>query len=108
MTCGFDSHQKQNVITLLQVMRVNLNQLIQSFLMGFIVGNIFGSLLPIFRVLEGSNIMVIGVLIIYIELMTHSYYSKKFQQTQTYTSIYFSFTIGILISFFIDSYKVGS
>lgn len=90
-----------------EVMRVNLNQLIQYFFIGFIIGNIFGSLLPLLRVLEGSNILIIGGIILSIELMTQFYYSQL-RQTQVHKPVYFSFNIGILISFFIDSYKVGS
>ena len=88
-------------------MRVNLNQLVQYFFIGFVLGNIFGSLLPIFRVFEGSNILIIVIILLYIELMTHFYYSKL-RQIQVYTSLYFYFNIGLLVSFFIDSYKVGS
>nr|YP_009326927.1 Ycf20 [Codium simulans]ANJ70870.1 Ycf20 [Codium simulans] len=73
------------------------------FFYGFIFGNIFGSFLTYIRLLLFWDGFIILLCLIYFE-----FFSKIQSKLNIWNSELFLFQSGVLISFFIDAYKVGS
>ena len=105
---------------LLKFINKKLTKLKKNFLsflfflfFGFFLGNLFGTLVDSIRKLNVADSFLILVLIFIIEYINFIVYNKNnkksnFQFKITLYNFLNVFKIGILLGFFIDSFKVGS
>nr|YP_009105915.1 hypothetical chloroplast RF20 [Microthamnion kuetzingianum]AIT94733.1 hypothetical chloroplast RF20 [Microthamnion kuetzingianum] len=87
--------------------------------LGFLLGNIFGTFLNLFRNYLIWDGLIVFFLIFFCEIVNYNIYTKKKKLSHIFTwSLKFPgailwkflnyFKIGVLFGFFIDAFKVGS
>lgn len=87
--------------------------------LGFLLGNIFGTFLNIFRNYLIWDGLIVFFIIFFCEIVNYHIYTKKKKLSHIFTwpfkfpvAIFWKFLnyfkIGILFGFFIDAFKVGS
>lgn len=98
-----------NIINKLLFIEKNFVIYIFLLFLGFICGNLFGTFLIFFRYYIYWDGFIILLIILLIEFINYLTYIKKFKIKN---KIFFKFLnfykIGLLLGFFIDSFKVGS
>lgn len=87
----------------------NLLFLLFSLFFGFLIGNLFGTLVENIKFIYLGNTLLIIIIILITEFINFFSYNNKnsLHIFKLYTFLN-TFKIGILLGFFIDSYKVGS
>jgi hypothetical protein len=109
--------------------RKQLSYRIFLLFFGFLLGNLFGTFLPLIRIVFPWDGFIVLIIIIGMELINYSRYTSSNQKylgrfveagkkppivssqlwnSDTAASGWNSFKIGFLLGFFIDAYKVGS
>nr|YP_009519323.1 hypothetical protein Ycf20 [Codium arabicum]AYC65248.1 hypothetical protein Ycf20 [Codium arabicum] len=73
------------------------------FFAGFLIGNLFGSVINLLR-----NIILWDGIFLLVSLLFFELFYRFRKKVNLLNIRFFTFQSGLLISFFIDAYKVGS
>ncbi len=97
-------------------LKKNFLSLLLALFIGFFFGNLFGTLIDFIKNLNIPTSLLIFILIIFNEFINFILYNKEIRfesqihfyfKTKLYNLLN-AFKIGVLLGFFIDSFKVGS
>lgn len=106
---------KQNLYNIkdrFQYLKDNFILKLAALLVGFLSGNLFGTVLLFVRNFIVWDGFIIAVLLIVFEIASYMAYKvRHFYLLQRFSSIIKAihfFKVGIMIGFFIDAFKVGS
>jgi len=91
-------------------LRKNFPSMLALLLLGFLVGNVFGTFLNTLRFFFLWDIFIIFVLIGLLEILNYNVYQAKNRLVFKKIVVQFLnfFKIGLMIGFFVDAFKVGS
>ena len=101
----------------IELFQNNFSTAIFFFFLGFLFGNLFGSLLSIFKEIVFWNGIITIIVLAFMELINYIIYHSPehvffgfnlfFEKNLLSRSLNF-FKIGLMLGFFVDAFKVGS
>jgi hypothetical protein len=91
-------------------LRKNFPSMLALLLLGFLVGNVFGTFLNTLRFFFLWDGFIIFILIGLLEILNYNVYHAKNRMVSPRIVVQFInfFKIGLMIGFFVDAFKVGS
>ena len=97
----------------LEKLKKNFLSFLLTLFLGFFLGNLFGTLVESIRKLNIADSILIFIIILLNETVNFIVYQPKNRKTYSIPKIRLYdflniFKIGVLLGFFIDSFKVGS